>query len=413
MNEKPLAKEQQGGALSETEVKSAPEKRRGVRRLVKGAIALVLLIAAAIFVWRRFDARPSTTAARQATPAPAAIHVVAAAAHKGEIPVYVTGLGAVTPIYTITLTAVLSGQLMQVLYTEGQMVQKNDLLVQIDPRPYQAQLTQAEGALLRDQALLDNARIDLVRYQTLWARNAIQQQQLATQEALVRQYEGDVKTDQGQIDTAKLDLVYCEIRSPITGRTGLRLVDPGNLVTANSTSLVVITQIHPISVIFTVDEGQLDPIRRGFASGKKFQVAALDRANNRSLAQGSLLTIDNEIDPTTGTVKLRAIFENRDDALFPQAFVNARLLLQMKRGVILVPNAAIQRSSSSTFVWVVGADDTVHVRNVKVGTTGPSESEIESGVNLGDVLVTEGVDLLREGTKVSVEISKTAPKAGG
>jgi membrane fusion protein, multidrug efflux system len=408
VNEQPSAQAQPSAIPPKAEVKNVGERRRGWRFLRNGVV-LLLLVVVAFFVWRRFADRPPENAK---PPAPAAIHVVTATAHKGDIPVYITGLGAVTPIYTITVTAVLSGQLMQVLYTEGQIVQKNDLIAQIDPRPYQAMLTQAQGALVRDQALLDNARIDLVRYQTLWAKNAIQQQTLATQEALVKQYEGDITTDQGQIDTAKLDLVYCEIRAPITGRTGLRLVDPGNLVSANSTALVVITQIQPMSVIFTIGEDQLSPVRQGFASGKKYPVAALDRANNQTLSSGSLQTIDNEIDPTTGTVKLRAIFENKKDELFPQAFVNARLLLQTNRGVVLVPNAAIQRSSSSTYVWIVGADDTVQVRNITVGVAGPSESEV-SGLNAGDVLVTEGVDLLRAGSKVSFEQSKPASKAGG
>lgn len=376
---------------------------------MRPGVVLLLLVAVALFIWRYFATRP---AAARTQPEPAAIHVVAAAAHRGNIPVYITGLGAVTPIYTITVTTVVSGQLMSVLYNEGQMVQQGQLIAQIDPRPFEATLTQAEGALTRDQALLENARVDLTRYQTLLAHNAIQEQQVATQQALVKQYEGDVKTDQGQIDTAKLDLVYCQVRSPITGRAGLRLVDPGNLVSANSTALVVITQIQPMSVIFTIGEEQLGPVRAGFRAGKNFPVAALDRADNHVITNGNLETIDNEVDPTTGTVKLRANFANKNEELFPQAFVNARLLLQMKRGVTLVANAAIQHGASSTYVWVVGSDGVVHMRNVKVGTTGASESEVDSGVNPGDVLVTEGVDLLRDGAKVSVEMSP-APKTTG
>ena len=402
--------EQPGVTAPPTEVKNVGGNRRGWRRFVRPGVVLLLLILVAFFVWRHFAVK-STPAQTQS--APAAIHVVATAAHAGDIPVYLTGLGAVTPIYTITVTSVLSGPLLEVLYTEGQMVQKDQLIAQIDPRPYQALLTQAQGALVRDQALLANARIDLTRYQTLWARNAIQQQQVATQEALVKQYEGDIQTDQGQIDTANLDLFYCRIRSPIIGRTGLRLVDPGNLVSANSTALVVIAQIQPMSVIFTIGEDQLTPVRTGMRAAKKFPVAALDRTDNHVLSQGSLETIDNQIDPTTGTVKLRAIFENRNDTLFPQAFVNARLTLQTKHGVILVPNAAIQRSTNSTYVWIVGSDDTVHVRNVTVGTAGPLESEVTSGVGSGDLLVTEGVDLLRDGSKVSVEVNRNAPRTGG
>jgi len=404
----------QGATPQQAEVKDVGGNPRGWRRFLRPGLVILLLLVVAFFVWRHFAAKPPASP-RSATPAP--IHVVAAAAHKGDIPVYITGLGAVTPIYTITVTAVVSGQLMNVFYTEGQMVDKDQLLAQIDPRPYQAMLTQAEGALARDQALLNNARVDLTRYQTLWAQNAIQQQTLATQQSLVAEYEGDIKADQGQIDTAKVDLVYCEIRSPIRGRTGLRLVDPGNLVSANSTALVVITQIQPMSVIFTIGEEQLAPIRQGMRAGRKFPVAALDRADNHVLSQGSLQTIDNEIDPTTGTVKLRAVFNNQNDNLFPQAFINARLTLQTKRNVVLVPNAAIQRSTSSTYVWLVGADDTVHTVSVTVGATGPLESQIVTGVSPGDVLVTEGVDLLRDGSKVTVEMnnlnSKNAPKAGG
>jgi len=405
------ADEQRAIAPPETDVKDVGTRRRGWRRFVRPGLILLLLLVVGFFAWRRFAKKRAQSTKSAAAAAPT--HVIAATARKGNIPVYVTGLGTVIPIYTVTLTSRIDGQLMKVLYTEGQMVHENDLLAEIDPRPYQVMLTQAEGTLLRDQALLDNARIDLARYETLWSKNAIQEQQVATQRALVTQDEGNVKSDQGQIDNAKLDLVYCEIVAPITGRVGLRLIDPGNLVGANSTTLVVLTQIQPISVIFTIGEEQLPAVRQGFKAGKKFPVAALDRADSHPLAQGSLETIDNQIDPTTGTVKLRAVFDNKNDGLFPQQFVNARLLLQMKQGVTLLPNAAVQRNTSTTYVWLVGTDGTVHVRNVAVGATSASDSEITSGLSPGDVAVTDGVDRLREGSKVAVQMNNPAQKSGG
>lgn len=337
--------------------------------------------------------------------------MVAARAHSGAIDVYINGLGSVTPIYTVSVNSRIDGQLMNVNYTEGQLVRQGDLLVQIDPRPYQVMLTQYEGMLVRDQALLDNARIDLDRYRTLVAHNAVPEQTYATQVALVKQYEGNVKTDQGQIDSARLDLVYCRITAPITGRVGLRLVDPGNIVSANSTAMAVITQIEPISVIFTISEEQLPAVRQRVRAGARLAVDAMDRMQQTTLASGVLNTIDNQIDPTTGTVRLRADFPNHNDALFPDQFVNARLRLQVKRNVTLVPNPAIQRNGSQAYVWIVGADNTVQIRNVTVGTQGPEESQIQSGVSSGEIVVTDGVDRLQPGSKVSAQINEV--KTGG
>jgi membrane fusion protein, multidrug efflux system len=339
--------------------------------------------------------------------------VVAARATKGSIKVFITGLGAVTPIYTVTVNSRVTGELMKILYNEGQMVHKGDLLLQIDPRPYQVQLEQAEGQLIHDQALLKDARLDLDRYQTLIKQDAIPQQTLDAQVALVTQYEGTIKTDQSQIDNAKLNLVYCNLTSPITGRVGLRLVDPGNIVQATSTSgLVVITQLDPISVIFTVGEDQLPPILDRVRGGEQLPVEAWDRELKNKLADGKLETIDNQIDPTTGTLKLRAVFSNADNRLFPSQFVNARLLVQQKQNVTLLPNNAIQRNSQGTYVWMVNPDRTVNVRPVTVGTTEGDQSEITAGVEPGDVVVTVGVDRLEEGQKVSAEISGDAPRAG-
>jgi multidrug efflux system membrane fusion protein len=336
---------------------------------------------------------------------PMVIPVVAARAHKGDIGVYLTGLGAVTPIYTVTVRSRVDGQLMQIHYKEGDSVRAGDPLVEIDPRPYQVQLEQAEGQLAKDQAALDNARVDLARYQTLVPKNAVPEQQLATQQATVRQYEAAVKIDQGQVDNAKLNLAYCHITAPISGRVGLRLVDPGNIVHAADTNgLLVITQIRPISVIFTIAEDQLPAVLEKMRAGQRLRVDAYDRNMTAKLATGWLVTVDNQIDPTTGTVKLRANFDNQDGALFPNQFVNARLLVEEKRGVTLVPTAAVQRNPQSTYVYLVKPDSTVTVRPITIGTTEGDNTELTSGVAPGDVLVMTGVDKLQEGTKVRAEM---------
>ncbi len=304
---------------------------------------------------------------------------------------------------------------MSVRYNEGQIVRQGDLLVEIDPRPYQVQLMQAEGQLLKDQAALDNARVDLARYEKLLAQNAIPEQQLATQKALVAQYEGAVKTDQGQIENAKLNLVYCRITSPISGRVGLRLVDPGNIVHASdSNGLLVITQLEPISVIFTIAEDQVPAVMQKRRAGQKLMVEAWDRELKTRIARGELTTLDNQIDQTTGTLKLRATFDNKNDELFPNQFVNARLLVEEKRGVTLVPTAAVQRNTQATYVYVVKPDQSVTVRTVTVGTTEGDQTEIASGLSGGEVVVTDGVDKLQEGSRVNARTgsNRNARKSG-
>ena len=371
----------------------------------------VWLLALAVLGYGAYRVRKGLVAPQAATAGQGAnlrlpsVPVVAAQTRKGDIGVYITGLGAVTPIYTVTVKSRVDGQLMQVHYKEGDIVHQGDLLVEIDPRPYQVQLTQAEGQLIRDQALLDNARIDLDRYQTLLTQNAVPEQQLATQKALVQQDEGAVKTDQGQIDSAKLNLVYCHITAPITGRVGLRLVDPGNIVHATDTNgLLVITQIQPISVIFPIAEDQLPVVLQKMRAGERLGVDAYDREMKAKIAQGWVTTLDNQIDPTTGMVKIRATFDNKGNALFPNQFVNARLLVEEKHGVTLVYTAAVQRNSQTTYVFLVKPDSTVTVRPITIGTTEGDDAEISSGLSSGDVVVMTGVDKLQEGSKVRVQM---------
>jgi multidrug efflux system membrane fusion protein len=295
------------------------------------------------------------------------------------------------------------GQIVSVNYVEGQMVHKGDLLVQIDPRPYQAALTQAEGTLAHDEALLNEARIDLDRYQLAFNRNAIAKQQLDDQVQTVKQYEGSVKNDQGTVASAATNLDYATIKAPIDGRVGLRLVDPGNIVTAASgTPLVVITQLQPITVIFSVAEDYLPQIQKQLRQGNKMAVDAFDRNQQVKLASGKLLTLDNQIDTTTGTVKLKAIFENSDISLFPNQFVNARLLVDTQQNATLVPTAAIQRNAQGAFVYVVKPNQTAAIQTVTIGTTDGGNAAVQ-GVKSGDVIAITGFDKLQDGVKVSVQ----------
>jgi multidrug efflux system membrane fusion protein len=380
-------------------------------------IVLLLLLAAAggYYFWHK-----SGATAKAASDAKAAkkggggdvVPVVGARARKGNIGVYDPGLGNVTPIYTDTIKSRVDGQLMSVRYKEGEIVQKGDPLFEIDPKPYEAALKQAEGQLARDQALLANARIDQARYEVLVPQKAVPEQILATQKALVNQYEGTVKTDQGMVDAAKVNLDYCHIPAPITGLVGLRLVDPGNIVHAADTNgLVVITQIDPISVIFTLEEGLLPPVLEKMRAGQKLEVDAYNRENTKKLSQGTLTSVDNEIDQTTGTVRMRATFDNKDSSLFPSQFVNVKILVQQKNGVVLLTTAAIQRNSNATYVYLVQPDSTVTVRNIQVGTSEGDDTEITSGLAAGDVVVMTGADKLQEGSKVNVQIPGEQPLA--
>jgi membrane fusion protein, multidrug efflux system len=405
-----MSEKQNPPVLEDVALRTAPPLGGGPRwahHLWTWLLLLAVAAAGAYFYRTRHNAPPQAPAAkgapagRSAGPTP----VVAVKAQKGNIGVYVVGLGSVTPVFTVTVKSQIGGYLTEVRYQEGQMVHQGDLLAVVDPRPYQVQLEQYQGQLLRDQATLDNAKVDLQRYQTLLTHNAVPEQTFATQQATVKQDEGVVQTDQANIDAAKLNLTYCHITAPITGRVGLRLVDPGNYISAgDSTGLVVITQLQPITVVFPISEDQLPPVLDRWRSGARLSVEAYDRTMSAKLGAGWLTTIDNEIDPTTGTVKLRATFNNSDEALFPNQFVNARLLVQEKHGVTIVPTAVIQRNTQSTYVYLVKPDSTVTVRQVKVGTTEGNESQIDSGVAPGDTIVMSGVDRLQEGSKVRVTI---------
>ena len=390
----------------------APRRRRLWLWL---SLCVLLVLGLVVYlVWSHIAAAKSAAAVKAAAKGPPPIPVVAATSHKGDIGVYYSGLGAITPFATVTVRSRVDGQLMSIRYREGDTIHKGDLLVEIDDGPYQAALTQAEGQLIRDQALLDNARIDLARYQHLGLRRKPSpEQQLATQQALVHQDEGVVKLDQGQIESAKVNLAYCKIAAPVTGRIGLRLIDPGNIVqAADANGLVVITQMDPISAIFTISEDQLQVVLEKTAAGQTLEVDAYNRDDKTKLAQGSLTTLDNQIDPTTGTLKLRATFQNAKGTLFPNQFVNVRLLVQEKRGVTLVPTAAVQRNSQATYVYVVKPDSTVTVRPITIGTTEGNDSEVTSGLAPGEVVVMTGVDKLQEGSKVAAQLPAAKTPVG-
>jgi multidrug efflux system membrane fusion protein len=378
------------------------------------AVILVLLALGGLY-W--YEHGKSTAAASAKTAkggrggAGAATPVVAVQAQTGNIGVYVTGLGAITPIYTVTVKSRVDGQLMSVHFKEGDLVNQGDPLIEIDPRPYEAALLQAQGTLAKDTALLANARVDVARYTTLVTQDAIPEQTLATQRALVAQLEGTVTNDQGTLDAARVNVVYCHITSPLTGVVGLRLVDPGNIVhSSDSSGMIVITQIQPISVIFPIAEDQLQPVLQKVRAGQKLTVDAWDRELKNKLSTGTLSTIDNLIDQTTGTLKLRATFDNEKRTLFPNQFVNARLLQQEKTGVTLLPSAAIQRNTNDTYVYLVKPDNTVTIRNIKIGTTEGDQSEITSGLVAGDKVVMTGVDKLQEGSKVAATMQAAAAK---
>src|SRR5271166_5888942 len=364
------------------------------------AVSCVLIAGWLIFKWLSAPkAKPTVVPT---------IPVAVGTVQLGDINVYLDELGTVTPVYTVTVASRVAGELTEVRYTEGQLVKKNELLAIIDPRPYQALVVQAQGQLSRDQALLANARRDLVRYQNSFKEHAIPEQQLATQQALIEQDDGTVKLDQGNLDAAQVNLDYARIVAPIDGRVGLRSVDPGNNVPANGTTgIATITQLQPITVIFTIAEDNLDEVIEQIAAGRKLSVSALDRTQKRILASGVLLTIDNQINVATGTVRARASFANTHNELFANQFVNVRLLVKTLTRVNLVPDAAIQRNNDLAFVYVVQPDSTVQSRNIKILASEGGRSAV-TGADPNDRVVTDGFDKLQNGTKIAI---KPAPSA--
>jgi multidrug efflux system membrane fusion protein len=374
---------------------SQKKRRRGIISI----LALSILAVVAFFVLHKPHGHEQAGIAKAQPPVP----VATSTAKKGEIGVYIEALGTVTPMYSVNSVSRVQGQVMAVNFQEGQTVKKGDSLIEIDPRPFAAAVLQAEGTLARDQAELREARIDLSRYRKAYARKAIAKQQLDDQEQTVLQDEGTVQADQGALDTARLNVDYCHITSPIEGRVGLRLVDPGNMVQANSTTpLVVITQLHPITVIFSVAEDYISQIQEQVRNGANMTVDIYDRAQAKKISTGSFLTLDNQVDTTTGTVRVRAVFKNEDDALFPNQFVNARLLVSTQKDSTLIAQAAIQKGSQGSYVYVVKPDQTVELRSVKTGTADGANIAVQ-GVNPDEAVVTNGFEKLQNGSKIAVK----------
>jgi multidrug efflux system membrane fusion protein len=371
-----------------------------LRTLLGIGLGLVIVAGAGWYISQTGTApAPRQAAGRFGAGAPTPVGVATAA--KGEVPVVIRALGTVAPLHTVNVKTQITGQLLKVDFKEGQMVKQGDLLALVDPRPYDVALQQAVGQQQKDEALLKNAQTDLERYRKLVAQDSIARQQLDTQQSLVRQYEAALVMDQAAVDAAKLNVAYTKIVAPLTGRIGLRTVDPGNFVSmSDATSICIIIQIQPISVLFTIPEDTLPSVRERLKAGAKLEVRVLDRAQKNELGIGKLDTHDNLIDMTTGTVKLRAVFDNKDDTLFPNQFVNVRLLVDTVKDATVVPVAAIQRGQPGTFVYLVKGDDTVEIRVVELGATDGEKVQIVKGLQPGDQVVIDGTDRLRDGAKI-------------
>ncbi len=366
---------------------------------------VVLLFFGGTFYWvwtNQQKSQAATTGGGRRGAMGGMVPVTTAVAHSGSIGIYQEAIGTVTPLYTTNITAQVTGLITAVHYREGQMVKKGDPLIDIDPRPYEAQLAQAEGTLERDQNLLAQAQMDVERYQVAWGKNAIPRQQLEDQEKLVAQTKGTIKNDEGLVAYDKVQVGYCHITSPLTGRVGLRLVDPGNLVTANSTTtLVVVTQMQPITVVFTLAEDALPAVLQQTRHGQQLKVEALDRTQQGHLASGKLTSIDNQIDTTTGTVKLRAEFDNRDGVLFPNQFVNTRLLVKTLENQMLIPSSAIQHNGNQDFVYVILPDNKAETRTVKLGNSDKGETAVLDGLKPGDRVANSSFEKLVNGAQVT------------
>ena len=369
-------------------------------------VGALILLAIGYFWYSRRQAAETAAASKMIRPA---VPVSAARTTRGNLDLYLNGIGTVTPFNTTTVKSRVDGAIQKIDYTEGQNVKAGDLLIQIDPRPYQVQLTQAEGQLAKDQATLQDARLTFARDQQLYSEGVLARQQLDDQQSVMNQSNGAVKTDQGAIDSAKLNITYSRITAPITGRIGLRLLDIGNIVHAtDTTGLAVITQLQPIAVVFPLPEDDIPKVVARMRSGQPLPVQAWDREFKKQLAAGTLLTFDNQIDQTTGTVKLKASFDNPDYALFPSQFVNARLLIDTIKNTVLAPTAAIQKSPQGNFAYVVGPDDKVTQRAITVSATEGDVAAISNGLNEGETVVTDGVDKLQPGAKVTAHLVTAA-----
>jgi multidrug efflux system membrane fusion protein len=385
---------------------SAAQRHNGLWIVVGIVLLLLILALVVVMLWRHHER------AKKPKAAPPKINITTATATKGNIGVYLDEIGTVTPVYTDSITSQVDGLVISVHYTEGQVVRKGDPLIDIDSRQYRANLLQAQGALERDQNILAQAQMDLERYRTAWARNAIAKQILDDQEKLVLQDEGTVKNDQGTVQYDQIQVDYCHITAPIAGRVGLRLVDPGNVVQASGgTTLAVITQLDPITVIFTVPEDSLGPVAARLRKRAKLPVDAFDRTAQTKIATGRLLTLDNQIDTTTGTVKARSVFPNKNDVLFPNQFVNTRLLVNTLQNVTLIPASAIQQNGQASFVYVI-QNDVAHMRSVKPGVADGGLTQVD-GVNPGDVVANSSFDKLQDNVAVAVSNkAATKPAAG-
>jgi multidrug efflux system membrane fusion protein len=371
--------------------------------------AAILLAFGVIFwlVLRHHEEAQAPTSGRRGVSGP--VTITTTTAKKGNIGVYLDAIGTVTPTYTASITSQVTGLVMQVHYQEGQIVRKGQPFIEIDPRPFEAQLTQAQGTLERDTNVLAQAKMDLDRYREAWARNGIPKQTLDDQEKIVLQDQGTVKNDEGTVQFNKVQVGFCHITAPITGRVGLRLVDPGNVVQANGTNpLAVITQIQPITVIFTIPEDSLGDVQGQMRGKKRLAVDALDRTRQTKIASGKLQTIDNQIDTTTGTVKLRAVFDNKNEALFPNQFVNTRLLVKTLEGVTLIPTSTIQHNGQTAYVYLI-QNDTAQIRNIKAGVVDAGQTAVE-GINPGDVVASSSFEKLQNNSKIVV--AKKPPQQG-
>jgi len=398
-----------------------PRKRSSTRLII--IVILIALAIGGVIAWRSTHKTETTAAAGQggrgggdAGGGGRGVPVVVAATQKQDLPVYMDGLGSVEAFNTVTIKSRIDGQLLEIHFNEGQEIKKGDLLAVIDARPFEVALSQAQAMLFRDQFQLTDAQRNLERYQQLVAQGIVPQQQYDTQSALVGQLQGSIRADQAQIDSANLNITYSNITSPIDGRVGLRLVDVGNMVhAADPNGMLVITQMQPISVIFTLPEDNLPAVNNRMRGGAPLQVKELSRDNGTDITSGTLLTIDNQIDQTTGTFRLKAVFDNKDRALWPNQFVNARLLLEVKKDATVIPSAAIQTGAQGMFVYVVKPDKTVEVRPVTVGITEGTMAAIDSGLSKGELVVTDGQDRLRAGIQVEARsdsgASASAPEA--